>query len=219
VSKVFDTFFESIAYSRSSASIWFSSSLRLTGVIDFDLKSRRHLFVFDSKLIQQFPTILSDFDRKYLTLLYRGSRDGFECSSFHARCDGRSHTITIVETTRGFVFGGYTPLAWDSSNTNKQDDSMQSFIFTIRNAANTDPRQFSLKPEQKHYAIQGHSSYGPIFGGGCDFYLCYKGNPSKPNHTNFGHSYMNDTGQNANTFLAGEQQFAVKELEVFEVRD
>src|SRR5262245_59210240 len=45
-------------------------------------------------------------------LLYRGSRDGFEAGRFHDVCDGHSHTLTIVESEFGCVFGGYTPIAW-----------------------------------------------------------------------------------------------------------
>ena len=32
------------------------------------------------------------------TLLYRGSRDGFAAAEFHKRCDGKSPTISFIES-------------------------------------------------------------------------------------------------------------------------
>ena len=32
-----------------------------------------------------------------LTLLYRGSRDGFLSSDFHEKCDGKTNTIALVK--------------------------------------------------------------------------------------------------------------------------
>ena len=67
---------------------------------------------------------------------------------------------------------------------------------------------------QEEYAIYCDSSYGPTFGGGHDLLI-----PSKPNSTNgqvrLNHTYQCPTGQNANTFLTGNQGFRVNEMEVF----
>jgi hypothetical protein len=162
--------------------------------------------------VNELPSILSRFENQQMTLLYRGSRDGFEGSSFHSRCDGKPHTITIIETPKGYVFGGYTPIPWDTSSTHKTDDSLSSFIFTLKNPQNTNPRLFQLKPANKQSAIFCRSDLGPTFGGGHDFVVYLTGSPSR---TNFGHSYNNDTGLNGPTFLAGESTFMVKEIEVF----
>jgi hypothetical protein len=40
------------------------------------------------------------------TLLYKATRDGFEPSSFHEKCDGKENTIAIIETNGNYVFGG-----------------------------------------------------------------------------------------------------------------
>ena len=42
-----------------------------------------------------------------LELLYRGSRDGWKASDFHAKCDNKGATITVIRSTDGFIFGGF----------------------------------------------------------------------------------------------------------------
>ena len=45
------------------------------------------------------------------TLCYRASSHGWAASTFHSRCDGKPHTVTIIRKG-SFVFGGYTDIAW-----------------------------------------------------------------------------------------------------------
>jgi hypothetical protein len=123
----------------------------------------------------------------------------------------------LIETSKGFIFGGYTPLPWESTTKYHPDDSQQSFIFTLKNARNTRPKKFPLKSDYKQYAISSHPECGPIFGGGDDFCIG-RGDQTLPTYTNFGHSYNNDTGYDGPTFLAGERNFTVKEVEVFSVK-
>ena len=40
-------------------------------------------------------------------------------SDFHRQCNGIANTVTLIKTTNGNLFGGYTALPWDSSNTYK----------------------------------------------------------------------------------------------------
>jgi len=48
-----------------------------------------------------------------LTLLYRATRDGFNASSFHDKCDGKGSTLTIAKSSSGHVFGGYAVNSWN----------------------------------------------------------------------------------------------------------
>ena len=44
-----------------------------------------------------------------MTLLYRGSRDGWKYADFHSRADGKSPTITLFKVKNGGpCIGGYT---------------------------------------------------------------------------------------------------------------
>jgi hypothetical protein len=47
-----------------------------------------------------------------LELLYRASRDGWQGQDFHSRCDNKGATVTVIECTGGFVFGGYADVSW-----------------------------------------------------------------------------------------------------------
>jgi hypothetical protein len=91
---------------------------------------------WDSLIIAQFPLRFDEFVRKRFNLLWRGSRDGFTAQEFHLRCDGRANTLTLIADTDGNVFGGFTPVEWESGNNlpvNKGNDSLRSFRFTLRN--------------------------------------------------------------------------------------
>ena len=53
-------------------------------------------------------------DHKIMGNLWRGSRDGFRCYDFHRLCDDRGKTLTVIKTTEGSVFGGFTDISWQS---------------------------------------------------------------------------------------------------------
>eukprot|EP00957_Ditylum_brightwellii_P175044 13327643-Ditylum_brightwellii.AAC.1 len=53
------------------------------------------------------------FDAK---LLYRASRDGWQASNFHAKCDNQGPTLTVIRTTGGYIFGGYCDTPWSSAS-------------------------------------------------------------------------------------------------------
>ena len=59
---------------------------------------------------------LCQLSGKQFRLLYRASRHGFAASSFQDKCDHQANTLTVIKTTKGFVFGGYAAVAWDSES-------------------------------------------------------------------------------------------------------
>jgi hypothetical protein len=217
-------FVNCIQFNCVNETMWSSLKCRLKGICDSELKTRRHHYScevkskeIDSCIIDSVASIFGDLCSKKFELLYRGSRDGFGGYDFHSRCDNKGATVTVVETTKGFIFGGYTPLSWDSSSGYRQDDSLKSFLFSLKNSRNTEPKRFSLKPDMKQYAICCNANCGPIFGGGHDFYLAPNSNSVTANYSNFGWAYEG-CGYDARTFLAGEYNFTVKEVEVFLVK-
>jgi hypothetical protein len=152
--------------------------------------------------MKDYPKLLDDFVSKTWKLLYRGSRDGFLASNFHGKCDGQSNTLTLIETTKGFIFGGFTPLAWDSTTSGyKSDSSQKSFLFTLKNAGNIEPRKFKLS--NMSYAIYSYSGCGPIFGNGHDIYVTDNYNSNNSSYTNLGNGYLNDTGISGNAVFTG----------------
>jgi hypothetical protein len=121
---------------------------------------------FASLIVADFPALFAQFRGKRFTLLWRGSRDGFGASDFHCRCDSHAPTLTLIQDTDGNIFGGFTPVQWESreydkegsralggNNCYKADPSQKSFVFTLKNPHNLRARKFALKAEMKHKAI------------------------------------------------------------------
>jgi hypothetical protein len=159
---------------------------------------------------------------KWFHLLWRGSRDGFTAKEFHLRCDGRANTLTLIEDTDGNIFGGFTPVKWESRQRWKGDDSLQSFLFTLRNPHGVPPRKFPLRAEKKQHAIYCNSTCCAGFGYYGDIHVFGNGNANRYSCTRIGthwsdRTYANDTA--FEYFLTGAEHFTVKEIEVFEIAD
>jgi hypothetical protein len=225
-------FVDTLSFEELTMNLWCKIVSRLIGFCDEDFRMRRcrchshshpHLphtsneSVIESMIISNVPSSLKRFEQNEWILLYRGSRDGFKGSTFHSKCDGQSNTVTVILTTKDFIFGGFTPIPWDSSNSSnswKTDNSQQSFIFSVKDSRNSEPKCFPLV--NSSLAIYCGSSYGPTFGGGHDIYVADGCNQNSSN-TNLGHTYRNDTGLQNTEVLNGEYHFQVKEIEVFSI--
>jgi len=146
-------------------------------------------------------------------LIYRASQDGFEASSFHAKCDDQPNTLTVIKSTNDNVFGGYTEQSWSGIGIYKADPN--SFIFSLINKLN---KPLKIKWSQ-NYGICCNISYGPIFGGGNDLLIADKSNTNTNSYSNLSHSYTHpeyEHGSNeAKLFLAGSLNFQVSEIEVY----
>ena len=68
----------------------------------------------DQKQIFVHNWLKHRLDRRHssFVLLYRASRDGWVASKFHAICDHREPTVTVVRSG-DYIFGGYTEESWD----------------------------------------------------------------------------------------------------------
>jgi hypothetical protein len=172
---------------------------------------------FSSLIVADFPALFAEFRNKRFTLLWRGSRDGFGARDFHKRCDLHANTLTLIQDTGGNIFGGFTPVKWEWSFRPKWkgDQSLKSFLFTLKNPHNFPARKFGLKAEAKDEAIICDSSWGPRFR---DIRVSDYCNTNRESLTSFfGRSYTNDTRMNRMTFFTGSESFIVKEIEVFEI--
>jgi hypothetical protein len=214
-------FGSTLPFDYVSEDIWHKIFVRIENKPDKTLCIRRFLTSIpsvkrlESTILDNIPQILKEFDTKTWRLLYRGTRDGFGSSHFHSKCDRQSNTVTIILTTAGYIFGGFTPIAWDSSNTYKADNTGKSFLFSLKNPRNAEPKIFPLS--NASCAIYCYPSYGPAFGSNCDIYVRDNCDQGKGSHTNLGGSYTNDTGIAGNQVFTGEQHYQVKEVEVFSI--
>ena len=150
-----------------------------------------------------------------LELLYRGSRDGWEGSDCYYKCDNKGATITVIHSTGGFIFGGFSDKSWTSYG--NYCESNKAFLFSLKiPSSEVRTANMYIKQDSCYCAMFHNYSYGPIFGSGND--LCITSNA---NNNNNSCSYLGDTyelppGQ-TDTFLVGSKDFAVSEIEVFQV--
>jgi hypothetical protein len=113
----------------------------------------------------------------------------------------------------------------DGSNTLKGDDSLRSFLFTLRNPHDIPPRKFVLRAERKQHAIYCDSGHGPAFGrtdSWSDICVYDNCNRNRDSYTHIGtrhgdRMYANDTS--FEYFFTGALNFIVNEIEVFEIAD
>jgi archaellum component FlaC len=172
--------------------------------------------LFDSQIISDFPEIFAEFRGKCFKILWRGSRDGFTAREFHGRCDGHANTLTVILDTNGNIFGGFTPLKWESPTSweYKRDEKLKSFLFTIKNPHNISPRRCLLKAEKKDQAIICSSISGPNFN---DIRVSDNCNTNTKSSTQLDYTYTKNTGRSGEEVLTGSQFFKVQEIEVFEI--
>ena len=98
---------------------------------------------------------------KSMELLYRGSRDGMSIKKFHELCDHRGPTICLFKTEKGYIFGGYSPISWESNESGKWYKLDDSFMFTLTNIYEMQPTKF---PHNKGSDSVYHAStHGPTF--------------------------------------------------------
>jgi hypothetical protein len=122
----------------------------------------------------------------------------------------------VILDTKGNIVGGFTPVEWESKCGDKADDSLKSFLFTLKNPHNIPARRFAVKDEKKDGAIFCNSDRGPCFGYG-DISVSNNCNAGTRSCTLFGNTYTNDTGLDDEIVFTGSMYFQVKETEVFEI--
>jgi protein sidekick len=153
-------------------------------------------------------------DNKW-TLLYRASEHGFSGKDFHSRCDNHAKTLTVVKTTSGNIFGGYTEQTWNHCGGYKTDPS--AFIFSLVNKENV---PIKMRVKDAKFAIWCFSTRLPIFGEN-DFNIAPGANSNELSHSHLGKFYKHPihgrrTSQ-SNCFLAGTADFRVSEVEIFKL--
>jgi hypothetical protein len=122
----------------------------------------------------------------------------------------------VILDPKGNIFGGFTPVEWESERGIKADDTLNSFLFTLKNPLDVSARRFALKAGKKHQAINCCSEFGPCF---YDIGVYDSCNTNTSSWASVGDSYTNDTGLGNNIVFTGSRYFQVKEIEVFEITD
>lgn len=140
-----------------------------------------------------------------MELIYRASRDGDSSKRFHAMCDGKSNTLTVIKTSVGKRFGGFSQGEWHSEQKYISDE--KAFLFSI------DAKEFYfIKKDQSDYAIFCNKDYGPAFGKGPDFYISSncRNNSSFIKQESYNYKGKTDT-------LVGSQKFSAIDYEIYQI--
>jgi len=158
-----------------------------------------------------------------IELLYKASVDGFGSKDFHAKVNGYMNTLTVITSEHNRRFGGFTPLKFESSDGFKEDNMLESFIFSFYWK-----KKFTLKESRKDCAIYDSEEYGPTFGEAFDIFIANNSNKKKGSYANLNNSYENKEvmkennfqqgSDEANSYMAGSNFFLTKEIEVFHIR-
>ena len=150
-------------------------------------------------------------------LLYRATEDGNSAESFHRKCDNISGTLTVIKTTKGFRFGGYTEMTWNTNNgetVNKKDKNGVGFCYSL------DLFKIYNNTNEAKSTIRCYSTEGTDFYGGdayfFDIYFPIDTNTRSNTGYTKSHSSFGKIEEDCE-INNGESNFLMKELEVFQI--
>ncbi len=143
-------------------------------------------------------------------LVYKATRDGFDSDIFHQCCDNQGPTLTVVRSSEGYLFGGYTALNWDVKGGWTVDKT--AFLFTLTNPHNILPTQYTINLEGKNAILLG-LGIGPVFG---RWDICiYLGDRwEDESFSNFPSNYIDSTRRGYLTFT-GSKNFLTNDIEIY----
>jgi hypothetical protein len=120
-------------------------------------------------------------------------------SLFHRCRDEHPNTLMAVLDKDGNMFGGFTPVKWES--------------IQVKSSKEDPAERFALKAEKLNRAIWCSPNQGPAFFG---IRICGNSNANANGGSQPGLGSINATGLDGKTFFTGLPAFQVKEIEVFE---
>jgi len=139
------------------------------------------------------------------TLLYKMTSHTDGAGYFHSYCNGKSPTLSLIRTTKGYRFGGFTTVSWSSRGGYANDQN--AFLFSL------DFKEQYLSNDGVN-AVYDHSSYGPSFGAGNDFRIDNQCSQNYNSVCNYPYSYY---GTRQRGLTGGVNQFKVSEIEVYKI--
>ena len=139
------------------------------------------------------------------TKIFSSSEDGDSAETFHQKCDNIEGTVILIKTKKYKRFGGYAKKKWNHSNGSFANDS-KAFLFSLTTMD-------IFNRNENGNEIKGDKDSGPWFGSGPDFQIVNKWFSNNSTHNKKCFSYP----QNVNFPLAENNNFLVKEYEVYKV--
>lgn len=169
---------------------------------------------FDSSIIppqeQREFLIALGFEQDAFTNIYRASADGYGARDFHKRVNGYTKTLTIIQTTTGYVFGVYTN-AMHSDVTGFVADS-GAFLFSY---INPNGQIMRLPITKSNLALYNDRTLGPSFGNDIVIPDKSDSNPGQLTFDAFTPPQGYSAGDDGAYFLINDVSFTVAEIETF----
>ena len=170
--------------------------------------------------------------RPPLELIYRATEHGWSGKEFHDSCNHRGPTLTVIQDTKGFIFGAFTDTSWTSEagfraaslyreKEGEEWCSPGAFLFSLRSFARAPPTKMSLQPLRHDSAVYHHENRGPCFGTHDVRVFSNANSKHAKNRSSIGDTYdLPDPPGRAfwpdkTTFLTGSEYFTAAEVEVF----
>ena len=161
---------------------------------------------------------LTGLKDKTFSLLWRGTRDGFEAKTFNRLCDGQGKTLLVIKNTEGWIFGGFTSVTWSSPSEDEFKTDSTVFLFTLTNPS---AKPLKLEVTRQKKAVWHCSSQGPIFGTGPDLIVLDESNADRDSYMYLdSYEYPNGLSEaEGGQFIVGgeDNKFQTSEVEVFKV--
>ena len=130
-----------------------------------ELENKNNNFNIDSKIIDKIEQIellenrlkSKELKKKVIfNLIYRASTDGDSPNDYHNKCDGYINTICVIQTIKGYIFGGYTETKIKSDN-GLDDKDPNVFVFSLSKM------KIYEKTKKEEDAVCHSKGWGPIF--------------------------------------------------------
>lgn len=130
-------------------------------------------------------------------------------SEFHKACDSYSPTLTIIRSSTGQCFGGYTTVKWNSELRNEQDPT--GFLFSV------DKQKIILRDGGgNRCSSQSLNRFGPTFGSGHDLLISNNPTENKSSYNDLKSSFgVFDPTISKYYLTNGEKYFKVDRYEVY----
>jgi hypothetical protein len=144
-------------------------------------------------------------------LIYKATKNGFDAKICHQYCDNQGPTLTVIESSEGYLFGGYTAASWDTGKPKWINDKT-AFLFTLINPHNIPPTKYMINSKGRN-AIMPHFFSGPIFGY-FDICINLKKEQNSKSSISFPVDYIDSTGRGKLTFT-GSKEFSIADIEIY----
>ena len=191
-----------------------SRKIKCKGLFEI-IHSTDELYLIINKILYKLNKYKKNFnipnyDNKLqfsIIILFDSSFNGDSASEFHEKCDGICNTISLIETTSGHRFGGYTSECFESPNEYFDKKDNLSFVFSLDKMKIYDV----IKGK---YAISCDKNYGPYFR---DDHICIVDEFfTKESGTCIKGKGFNTTKNYE--LNSGKKYFTIKRLQVFQIK-